>query len=66
MDQPDDAYRQAAKSACFALLIVATVSGALVDLGLPFFIFAALACSRPVEATFSATLPQSNSLVLTA
>jgi hypothetical protein len=43
----DDAYRQAAKSACFAWLITATVSGALVDLGLAFFAFAALACSRP-------------------
>jgi hypothetical protein len=44
--QIDDAYRQAAKSACIAWLITATISGALTDLGLPFFAFAAIACSR--------------------
>jgi hypothetical protein len=49
---PDDllpanvaAIRAAARGACFGLLIAATVSGALIDLGLPFFIFAALACA---------------------
>jgi hypothetical protein len=49
IDGLDDAYRQAAKSACFAWLITATVSGALVDLGLAFFALAALACSRPAD-----------------
>jgi hypothetical protein len=39
-------YRKAAKYACLAWLVAATASGALVDLGLPFFAFAALACSR--------------------
>jgi hypothetical protein len=45
-----NAYRNAAKYACLAWLIAATVSGALVDLGLPFFAFAALACSRVVSS----------------
>jgi len=42
----DDADRQAAKAACFAALLTATISGALTDLGLPFFAFAAIACAR--------------------
>ncbi len=37
----------AARMACIWLLISASISGALVDLGLPFFVFAALACARP-------------------
>jgi hypothetical protein len=45
-----NAYRNAAKYACLSWLIAATVSGALVDLGLPFFAFAALACSRVVSS----------------
>lgn len=40
---------EAAKYACLGWLVAATVSGALVDLGLPFFAFAALACSRIIE-----------------
>ena len=43
-----EAVRRAARTACLGLLLGATVSGALVDLGLPFFIFAALACARPL------------------
>jgi O-Antigen ligase len=43
-DPLDDAYRQAAKMACLAGLVTASISGALVDLGLPFYIFAGL-CS---------------------
>jgi hypothetical protein len=42
-------YQRAAKWACVAWLITATTSGALVDLGLPFFALAALACSGPVR-----------------
>lgn len=42
-----EAVRRAARMACLGLLLGATVSGAMVDLGLPFFIFAALACARP-------------------
>jgi hypothetical protein len=49
-DPLDDAYRRAAKSACIAWLISASVSGALVDLGLPFYAFAALASSKPLVA----------------
>jgi hypothetical protein len=49
-DPFDGAYRRAAKSACVAWLISASVSGALVDLGLPFYAFAALASSEPVVA----------------
>ncbi|MEO8137862.1 MAG: hypothetical protein ABI831_28280, partial [Betaproteobacteria bacterium] len=42
---PDIAALQAAaKSACFAWLIAASTSGSFIDLGLPFFSFAALAC----------------------
>ncbi len=37
----------AARMACILLLISASISGALVDLGLPFFVFAALAGARP-------------------
>ena len=51
-DRIDEGYRRASKSACLAWLITATVSGALVDLGLTFFAFAALACSEPVRAKF--------------
>ena len=49
-DSLDDGYRRAAKSTCIAWLITATTSGALVDLGLPFFALAALACSVPAKA----------------
>ncbi len=49
-DNLDDAYRRAAKSTCIAWLITATTSGALVDLGLPFFALAALACASPARA----------------
>jgi hypothetical protein len=45
-----NACRKVAKYAYLAWLIAATVSGALVDLGLPFFTFAALACSRVVSS----------------
>ncbi len=41
------AFGQAARTACAGLLVTASISGALVDLGLPFYIFAALACASP-------------------
>lgn len=41
------ALQRAARSACVALLIAASLTGALVDLGLQFFAFAALACAKP-------------------
>lgn len=40
----------AARTACIWLLISASISGTLIDLGLPFFVFAALACARPDAA----------------
>ncbi len=42
----DAGYRQAAKSVCTAWLITNSTAGTLVDLGLPFFAFAALSCAR--------------------
>lgn len=48
-DRLDDGYREAAKSVCIAMLITATSSGAFIDLGLAFFAFAALACSKPAQ-----------------
>jgi hypothetical protein len=50
-DWAASANRQAAKSACLAWLITATISGALTDLGLTFFFFAAIACSKPVRVS---------------
>ena len=44
------ATQRAARAACVAWLIAASVSGGFIDLGLPFFAFAALACVRPSEA----------------
>jgi hypothetical protein len=49
-DPVDDGYRQAAKAVCVAWLITATTSGALIDLGLPFYAFAALACAKPLAS----------------
>jgi hypothetical protein len=52
------AVQQAARSACLALLIAGSISGPFVDLGLPFFIFAGVACAEPVLArSTSATAP---------
>jgi hypothetical protein len=44
------AIQRAARSACLAWLIAASVSGSFIDLGLPFFAFAALACAGLFEA----------------
>lgn len=41
------AVQTAARSACLAWLIAATASVGFIDLGLPFFAFAALACADP-------------------
>jgi hypothetical protein len=46
-DSMTSANRQAAKSACLATLITVTISGALTDIGLSFYLFAAIACSAP-------------------
>jgi hypothetical protein len=47
----DDATRLAAKSACTAWLVSATISSALTDLGMAFFAFAAIACAPPQPVT---------------
>jgi hypothetical protein len=39
----DDAVRSAARAACFGLLVAASIAGSFIDLGLPFFAFAAVA-----------------------
>jgi len=44
------ACQGAARWACLAQLIGASVSGSFIDLGLPFFIFAGLACAGPEPA----------------
>jgi hypothetical protein len=44
------AMQRAGRSACLAWLIAASASGSFIDLGLPFFAFAALACVGFVEA----------------
>jgi hypothetical protein len=45
--KPPDAAVSAARSAVAALLITGSVSAALIDLGLPFFVLCALATSKP-------------------
>jgi hypothetical protein len=45
----DDAFRQAAKYACMAWFIAGATSGAVIDLGLPFFAFAAFASAKPAR-----------------
>jgi hypothetical protein len=51
-DMLEEAYRDAAKSACFAWLMTVMVAGAVVDLGLHFFAFAAFASSKSnIDAT---------------
>jgi hypothetical protein len=44
------AIQAAARSACFAWLIAASASGGFIDLGLPFFAFAALATANVTAA----------------
>ena len=45
--------RMAARFSSFALLLVATLAGAFIDLGLPFFVFAAMATAEPHLETVS-------------
>ena len=49
LDSVDDALRQSARYACVAWFISAATSGAFIDLGLPFFAFAAFASAQPVR-----------------
>ncbi len=48
-DRLDDAFRQAAKYACLGWFVSGATSGAVIDLGLPFFAMAALACAKPAR-----------------
>ena len=57
--QVEQAYRQAAKSACVAWLIAGAISGALTDMGLHFFVFAPIACSPSAISLYKATLGSS-------
>jgi hypothetical protein len=52
----------AARSACLAWLIAATASGGFIDLGLPFYAFAALACAEPQVAQTRAVNKNRSSL----
>jgi hypothetical protein len=45
-DGYENAVSSAAKSVCLAWFIASSVAGAFIDLSLPFFIFAALACAK--------------------
>jgi hypothetical protein len=49
------ATQRAAKSACLAWVIAASASGGFIDLGLPFFAFAAIACGEIVVVRTTAT-----------
>jgi hypothetical protein len=48
-DEVDDGFRQAAKYGCLGWFIAGATSGAVIDLGLPFFAFAAFACASPAR-----------------
>jgi hypothetical protein len=45
-DRYENAVSSAAKSVCLAWFIASSVAGAFIDLSLPFFIFAAVACAK--------------------
>jgi hypothetical protein len=45
-DRYENAVNSAAKSVCLAWFIASSVAGAFIDLSLPFFVFAALACAK--------------------
>lgn len=44
------ACQSAARWACFSQIVAASVAGSFIDLGLPFFIFAGLACAGPAQS----------------
>jgi hypothetical protein len=48
-DDVDDAVRAAARSACFGLMVAASIAGSFIDLGLSFFAFAAVATAQPAQ-----------------
>jgi hypothetical protein len=59
------ACQSAARWACLAQLIGASVAGSFIDLGLPFFIFAGLACAGPEPARAARPTPAIRSAVAT-
>ena len=56
----------AARWACLAQLIGASVAGSFIDLGLPFFIFAGLACAGPESVRAARRAPSVPSVAATA
>ena len=52
------ACQRAARWACLAQLIGASVAGSFIDLGLPFFVFAGLACAGPEPVRVARALHQ--------
>jgi len=56
------ACQSAARWACFAQLAGASVAGSFIDLGLPFFIFAGLACARPMPLPVARSAPRQRPL----
>jgi hypothetical protein len=50
----------AARAACFGLFCAAIVSGTLIDLGLPFFIFAGLSAAKPKRMFVPTRVPEAS------
>jgi hypothetical protein len=63
-DQMTTNIGAAARTACFALLCASIISGTLIDLGLPFFIFAGLSCAVPLGARLDSRLKPAGAHVL--
>jgi hypothetical protein len=71
-DRYDQAVSSAAKSVCLAWFIASSIAGAFIDLSLPFYLFAALACAKKSSrfssqmaiehAQFGALLPGTGAL----
>jgi hypothetical protein len=60
------ACQGAARWACFTQLVAASVAGSFIDLGLPFFVFAGLACATPEPVRSALTLPTRKLLATSA
>jgi hypothetical protein len=57
------ACQSAARWSCFAQLCGASVAGSFIDLGLPFFVLAGLACANPRTLTAPSAAPKVNALI---
>jgi hypothetical protein len=57
--------QSAARWACLTQLIGASVAGSFIDLGLPFFVFAGLACAGPVRVPAARRAPPGTALAAT-